>query len=69
MLRDGHIVISQHFADVTKDLSDLSVLHVQPMLSRTHGQSATPTTLGKELNVYPTETPTKVAETVRPWAR
>ena len=27
MLRDGHIVISQHFADVTKDLSDLSVLH------------------------------------------
>ena len=69
MLRDGHIVISQHFADVTKDLSDLSVLHAgQPMLSRTHGQSATPTTLGKELAnvVARLKRQLKVAETVRP---
>ena len=69
MLRDGNIVISQHFADVTKDLSDLSVLHAgQPMLSRTHGQSATPTTLGKELAnvVARLKRQFKVAETVRP---
>ena len=69
MLRDGNIVISQHFADVTKDLSDLSVLHAgQPMLSRTHGQSATPTTLGKELAnvVARLKRQLKVAETVRP---
>jgi adenylosuccinate lyase len=69
MLRDGHIAISQHFADVTKDLSDLSVLHAgQPMLSRTHGQAATPTTLGKELAnvVARLERQLKVAETVRP---
>ena len=69
MLRDGHIVISQHFADVTKDLSDLSVLHAgQPMLSRTHGQSATPTTLGKELAnvVARLKRQLKVAETVHP---
>ena len=69
MLRDGHIVISQHFADVTKDLSDLSVLHAgQPMLSRTHGQAATPTTMGKELAnvVARLKRQLKVAETVRP---
>jgi adenylosuccinate lyase len=69
MLRDGHIVISQHFVDVIKDLSDLSVLHAgQPMLSRTHGQSATPTTLGKELAnvVARLKRQLKVAETVRP---
>ena len=69
MLRDGHIVISQHFADVTKDLSDLSALHAgQPMLSRTHGQSATPTTLGKELAnvVARLKRQLNVAETVRP---
>ena len=69
MLRDGNIVISQHFADVTKDLSDLSVLHAgQPMLSRTHGQSATPTTLGKELAnvVARLKRQLNVAETVRP---
>jgi adenylosuccinate lyase len=69
MLRDGHIVISQHFADITQDLSDLSVLHAgQPMLSRTHGQSATPTTLGKELAnvVARLKRQLRVAETVRP---
>ncbi|MCH1610927.1 MAG: adenylosuccinate lyase [Luminiphilus sp.] len=69
MLRDGHIVISQHFADVTQDLLDLSVLHAgQPMLSRTHGQSATPTTLGKELAnvVARLKRQIKVAEAVRP---
>ena len=50
MLRDGHIVLSQQFQTVSDLLIDLARQHAnQPMLSRTHGQAATPTTLGKEL--------------------
>ena len=50
MLRDGHIVLSQQFQNVSDLLIDLAHQHAdQPMLSRTHGQAATPTTLGKEL--------------------
>lgn len=50
MLRDGHIVLSQQFQTVSDLLIDLAHQHAdQPMLSRTHGQAATPTTLGKEL--------------------
>ena len=50
MLRDGHIVLSQQFQTVSDLLVDLARQHAdQPMLSRTHGQAATPTTLGKEL--------------------
>ena len=50
MLRDGHIVLSQQFQTVSDLLIDLTHQHAdQPMLSRTHGQAATPTTLGKEL--------------------
>ena len=50
MLRDGHIVLSQPFQPVSDLLIDLAHQHAdQPMLSRTHGQAATPTTLGKEL--------------------
>ena len=50
MLRDGHIVLSQQFQSVSDLLIDLARQHAdQPMLSRTHGQAATPTTLGKEL--------------------
>ena len=50
MLRDGHIVLSQQFQTVSDLLTDLARQHAdQPMLSRTHGQAATPTTLGKEL--------------------
>ncbi|MEK9585116.1 MAG: adenylosuccinate lyase [Halieaceae bacterium] len=50
MLRDGHIVLSQQFQTVSDLLVDLAHQHAdQPMLSRTHGQAATPTTLGKEL--------------------
>jgi len=50
MLRDGHIVLSQQFQTVSDLLVNLARQHAdQPMLSRTHGQAATPTTLGKEL--------------------
>ena len=39
--------------DFLSDLADLAVLHANtPMLSRTHGQNASPTTLGKELAVF-----------------
>ena len=50
MLRDGHIALSKQFQTVSDLLVDLARQHAdQPMLSRTHGQAATPTTLGKEL--------------------
>lgn len=50
MLRDGHQVLAAHVAAVAQQLSALAAEHAeQPMLSRTHGQAATPTTLGKEL--------------------
>ena len=38
---------------LVKQLGDLARAHAeQPMLSRTHGQNATPTTLGKEIAVF-----------------
>lgn len=38
---------------LTQQFADLAVEHRdQPMLSRTHGQTATPTTLGKEMAVF-----------------
>ena len=50
MIRDGHCVIVKHYEAVRDALADLAQAHAeQPMLSRTHGQAATPTTLGKEL--------------------
>ena len=50
MLRDGHAVVSAQFSAVTDSLVELArQLADQPLLSRTHGQSATPTTLGKEM--------------------
>ena len=50
MLRDGHVVISEQFNAVTGSLVELARQFAdQPMLSRTHGQAATPTTLGKEI--------------------
>jgi len=50
MLRDGHHELATHFTAVAQQLSELAREHAdQPMLSRTHGQAATPTTLGKEL--------------------
>jgi len=51
MLKDAHSkVLSGMFADIDTALAALSVRHAgQAMLSRTHGQTASPTTLGKEI--------------------
>ena len=50
MIRDGHQVIVKHYEAIRDALAGLAQAHAeQPMLSRTHGQAATPTTLGKEL--------------------
>ena len=51
MVRDAHDqIMDLEFARVDAALSELvSVYADQPMLSRTHGQTASPTTLGKEI--------------------
>ncbi len=51
MLRDLHEdVMKVEFTRIDKTLAALASAHAnQPMLSRTHGQTASPTTLGKEL--------------------
>jgi adenylosuccinate lyase len=51
MLRDVHEDIMEHeFARIDAVLAGLAQAHAnQPMLARTHGQTASPTTLGKEL--------------------
>jgi adenylosuccinate lyase len=51
MLRDVHEDIMEHeFARIDTVLAGLAQAHAnQPMLARTHGQTASPTTLGKEL--------------------
>ena len=51
MLRDMHEdVMKSEFARINDTLAELAASHAdQPMLSRTHGQTASPTTLGKEL--------------------
>jgi adenylosuccinate lyase len=51
MLRDAqHQVMADLFERVDRALADLATAHAeQPMLSRTHGQTASPTTLGKEI--------------------
>ncbi len=51
MLKNGlQQVLIPSMATVVKRLSDLALaLAEQPMLSRTHGQTASPTTMGKEL--------------------
>ena len=48
MIRDGHRVLVKHYEAIRDALAGLAEAHAeQPMLSRTHGQAATPTTLGK----------------------
>ena len=43
-------VLLQHMDQLIKVIDDLAKQHAQlPMLSRTHGQTASPTTLGKEM--------------------
>ncbi|MDG2459625.1 MAG: adenylosuccinate lyase [Luminiphilus sp.] len=50
MIQDGHQVMREGYQAVLSRLLALAEEQArQPMLSRTHGQSATPTTLGKEI--------------------
>ena len=50
MIKDGHGVMQAAYQAVLSQLLAMADKHAdQPMLSRTHGQSATPTTLGKEI--------------------
>lgn len=51
MLKDAQKdVMAGMFAQVDEALTSMSIKHAaQPMLSRTHGQTASPTTLGKEI--------------------
>ncbi len=52
MLRDAHSdVMSGMFAEIDRALAALALNYAgQAMLSRTHGQTASPTTLGKEIS-------------------
>ena len=50
MLKDGRHLINQHIQALLNTLRSLSQQHAHlPMLSRTHGQAASPSTIGKEL--------------------
>lgn len=54
MLRDAiRVVVRPEMINVVDRLGDFAKEYATlPMLSRTHGQAATPTTLGKEFNVF-----------------
>jgi adenylosuccinate lyase len=53
MLRDGVQVLEKKLAEVVAEVNKLAKAHASlPMLARTHGQSASPTTFGKEFKVY-----------------
>jgi adenylosuccinate lyase len=50
MLRDGRAVLAEQMDIVVAAIDDLAKEHAEvPMLSRTHGQTASPTTVGKEM--------------------
>lgn len=50
MLRDGREALMQQMTAVVDGIDELAVQYAAvPMLSRTHGQTASPTTVGKEL--------------------
>jgi adenylosuccinate lyase len=50
MLKHGRDVLLASMRQVRDAIADLAIKHAdQPMLSRTHGQTASPTTLGKEM--------------------
>jgi adenylosuccinate lyase len=49
MLREGRLLLTRQITDCIAAIKKIAVTTAaQPMLSRTHGQSATPTTTGKE---------------------
>lgn len=53
MINSIDIVFQPLFDKLQQNISEISKEYMfQPMLSRTHGQPATPTTLGKEFSVY-----------------
>jgi len=53
MLKDGRDILITQMRDVTELIVNLSYENALiPMLSRTHGQTASPTTLGKEMANY-----------------
>ncbi len=50
MLKDSRELVVAKMQQLTDSVVDLAIAHAdQPMLSRTHGQTASPTTLGKEM--------------------
>ena len=50
MLKDSREIVVAKMQQVSDSIVDLAITHAdQPMLSRTHGQTASPTTLGKEM--------------------
>ncbi len=50
MLKNGREVLVSNMKQILNAISALATTHAeQPMLSRTHGQTASPTTLGKEM--------------------
>ncbi|MEC7119452.1 MAG: adenylosuccinate lyase [Pseudomonadota bacterium] len=50
MLKNGRQVLLATMVELRDAIAQLAVTHAdQPMLSRTHGQTASPTTLGKEM--------------------
>jgi len=53
MLRDSRKILADMLAKLLDRFRELSHAHADvPMLARTHGQPATPTTLGKEMAVF-----------------
>ncbi|KKT00975.1 MAG: Adenylosuccinate lyase [Candidatus Nomurabacteria bacterium GW2011_GWF2_43_8] len=53
MLRDGTEILIKKLKEIIKEIAKLAQTHKSlPMLARTHGQPATPTTFGKEMKVF-----------------
>ena len=53
MLKDAREVLTTHITGVISTLNELAATEASTaMLARTHGQTASPTTLGKELKVF-----------------
>ena len=53
MLRDGTEILIKKLQEIIKEITKLAQTYKAiPMLARTHGQPASPTTFGKEMNVF-----------------